>query len=543
MLDLGAFLIRPLTLLGIASVILLVARKFGKARSSGIKGVPWVGRDEKLWFADLRASLSTFTTSYELLHEGYTRYNKKGTTYMIPDLGGTPQLVLPIVQMPWVLDQPDSVLSASGFHYDNLAGDYCFDSPEILRDPYHERAVHRYLPRRMAAVIPDVEEEVIYGFDNFWGTDTQKWKEVNLWDFVLFIIPRTVMRLTVGSQLCRNDEFIETAIAVTESVPKCSLVISHTHRRLRPLVGPLITRSHKALLKKLSTFTIPVIEARLAAFERQKRDPEFNWTPPNDFISWHIQVAMEDNRPEELKVKRVAARIVPILFAVIHTTSISFMNCLLDLLSSKTVMSDLEKIREESSTLLNECGGAWTKSALGQCHLADSALRESMRVSNFMSRNVSKKVNCPEGITNEFEGWHAPQGVHVAFDQHNVHHDAAYYANPMEYDPFRFAPTAEARALRVNDRSESNATQTLASDKAVSRGKTDLISTSDIWLPFSRGRHTCPGRFLVAPEVKIFLAYMTMHYDIEPLLKRPANKTLAAVNIPTPDTIINVRRK
>ena len=531
---------RPLTLLGLASIVFLLVRRLWTARRSGVKGVPWVGRDDSQWFAELRANLSTFKTSYTLLHKGYTDYNKNGKTYMIPDMGGSPQLVLPTSQLPWFLEQPDNVLSASGFHYDTLAGDYCFDNPEILRDPYHERAIHRYLPRRMAALVPDIQDEVSDVFDTFWGRDTKNWKEVNLWDCVLPMVSRTVNRVLIGLPLCRNDEFLKTVIAVAESVPKSSLAIAYTPRWLRPIAGPLITWPQKGLLRKLSAFTKPIIEEQLARFQQQKREPDDKWTPPNDFISWHIQAAMEDNRPEELDAERIAARIVPIEFAAIHTTSISFMNCMLDLISSQSAETDLERICVESSSLLQEHDGHWTKSALGHCHLADSALRESMRLSGFMSRNVTRKVIPSKGITNPFEGWNAPQGVHIGFDQHNVHHDADYYTKPMEFDAFRFAPATEAQNKRTD---KPDTGEALVNDKAVSRGNTDLITTSDIWFPFSRGRHTCPGRFLVAAEIKIFLAYMTMNYDVETLQTRPANKTLGAVNVPGTETIIKTRRK
>jgi len=32
-----------------------------------------------------------------------------------------------------------------------------------------------------------------------------------------------------------------------------------------------------------------------------------------------------------------------------------------------------------------------------------------------------------------------------------------------------------------------------------------------------------PGRFLAAYEMKLIIAYITMHYDIEPLAIRPEN--------------------
>lgn len=63
----------------------------------------------------------------------------------MPDISGKPEVILPRSQMAWLIEQRDDVLSNSAFHYDSLEGDYCFATPQILRDPYHEHVIHKYL--------------------------------------------------------------------------------------------------------------------------------------------------------------------------------------------------------------------------------------------------------------------------------------------------------------------------------------------------------------------------------------------------------------
>lgn len=43
--------------------------------------------------------------------------------------------------------------------------------------------------------------------------------------------------------------------------------------------------------------------------------------------------------------------------------------------------------------------------------------------------------------------------------------------------------------------------------------------------------------------LKMLLAYMLMHYDIEYLPSRPANFVLGPINVPPPGATIKVRRK
>lgn len=52
-----------------------------------------------------------------------------------------------------------------------------------------------------------------------------------------------------------------------------------------------------------------------------------------------------------------------------------------------------------------------------------------------------------------------------------------------------------------------------------------------------------PGRFLVEQMLKMLLAYMLTHYDIEYLPARPVNFVLGPINVPPPGATIKVRRK
>ena len=110
-----------------------------------------------------------------------------------------------------------------------------------------------------------------------------------------------------------------------------------------------------------------------------------------------------------------------------------------------------------------------------------------------------------EGIENKAEGWRAPQGALLGVDMHSIQHDPAIYPDPDTYDPFRF--------LKLS----------VTADKVNATRNTGLIATSDTFFPFSHGRHTCLGRFFVAFEMKLILAYIVMNYEIEPLKERPPN--------------------
>jgi hypothetical protein len=45
----------------------------------------------------------------------------------------------------------------------------------------------------------------------------------------------------------------------------------------------------------------------------------------------------------------------------------------------------------------------------------------------------------------------------------------------------------------------------------------DMASPTPTYLSFGFGRNACPGRFLATQEVKMFMAYVLLNYEIEPL--------------------------
>ena len=434
--------------------------------------------------------------------------------------------------MAWLIEQPDNVLSTSAFHYDSLEGDYCFTTPQILRDPYHEHVIHKYLPRRVASMVPDMWEEVQVAMDQTWGMDTKSWKEIGVSKNMMRIIPTITNRMMLGLPICRNEDFLKNMGKFAMDVISCaSLYLRLTPHFLKPVVGPLVTIPNNRHWRNTTKYTLPIINERLANIKRKKEDPSFHWDEPNDYISWHINLAMAEGRHDELTPDRISRRLMPLNFAAIHTTALTMTNTLFDLLSSPSTPEWLEGIREEAERVLAEEGGQWTKAGLARCHRSDSAIRESMRISNFMTRNVLRKVMPEEGIENKAEGWRAPKGILLGVDMHSAQHEPEIYPDPDTYDAFRFSkPREEADASNVHG----------GLNGAKSTG---LTNTSDIFLPFSHGRHACPGRFFVSLEMKLLLAYMVTNYEVQPLENRPLNVWYGSTSIPSANATVKVRRK
>ena len=377
-------------------------------------------------------------------------------------------------------------------------------------------------------------EEVQVAIDQTWGTNAMEWKDIGIWQNMMRVIPSVTNRMMVGPQVCRNEDFLENMGKFAMDVITCSTVyLRFTPRFLKPLIGPLVSIPNTRHWRNTTKYTLPIINERLASFKRKQEDPSFHWDEPNDYISWHISLAMAEGRHDELTPDMISRRLMPINFAAIHTTALTITSTIFDLLSSPHSLEWLKGIREEAERALAEEGGQWTKNGLAKCHRSDSAIRESMRLSNFMALNVVRKVMPAEGIENKVGGWRAPQGAVLGMDMHSVQHDPEIYPDPHTYDPFRFSRVRETSGT-LSVHSKLNGTGT---------GTTGLITTSDIFLPFSHGRHACPGRFFVACEMKLILSYIAMNYEIEPLNSRPPNTWFGQNVIPPMKATIRVRRR
>lgn len=374
--------------------------------------------------------------------------------------------------------------------------------------------------------------------------DTEDWKDVCVFENMMNIIARASNRVFVGLPLCRNEQYLKSMGAFAQDVNTSFILLRFVPKILEPLLGRLIVIPNNRHFRQASTLHGPLVEERLANIAKKDANPEWDWEEPNDYLTWHIRLAQKENNQVELQPEMICRRLMPINFGAIHTTVFTITNCLFDMLATKSVgehgspTSPVEVIRQEARAEYLASEGSWSKQSLARLVYTDSAIRESMRVSNFLTRGLQRKVVAKEGIENKRAGWKLPFGTTIGFDVHSVMHDPLIYPNPDSYDPFRFARAREHEEAASGSDSERPRIAGSLESKQLS-----LSTTSGTFLPFGHGRHACPGRFLVSHELKMLLAYATMYYEIEPLETRPANTWFGQHVIPPMKAKIRVRRR
>lgn len=76
----------------------------------------------------------------------------------------------------------------------------------------------------------------------------------------------------------------------------------------------------------------------------------------------------------------------------VHTTSITITNTVLDLYSSPHTADFVAGLREECARVLQKYGGAWSKQVVNDLIRVDSAIRESMRISDLGWLAINRMV-------------------------------------------------------------------------------------------------------------------------------------------------------
>lgn len=206
-------------------------------------------------------------------------------------------------------------------------------------------------------------------------------------------------------------------------------------------------------------------------------------------------------------------------FNFVQGGSIPFSSVLSDICYGQHAPSTFARLREEAESVLGTASTTqpWDRKTISQLVLADSAIRESMRLSDFGLFALPRRVGSAHGITLD-NGIQVPPGVHIEVPMHSIHMDESFHGrDAASFKPFRFADDASMRR--------------------------SAVTLDESFLGFGYGRNACPGRFFGAHVMKVVLAYFIMNYDVEFGDELPPLSNLWEYRIPRESTCIRVKRR
>ncbi|KAH8658513.1 cytochrome P450 [Xylariales sp. PMI_506] len=517
-------------------------------KASTLPDLPIVGARPGEWFSISRARWRNARDMPTATRSAYKQYRHQ--TCILPIAGGSDTVLLPIEQLPWLLEQPDTVVSIEDQIRAALQLDYTIPDHRLWEEPVHQPLIVTTLTRETNNLIPDLYDEVSSAVDQLWGTEKGTYVEIPVWEVMQRIIGRATNRVFVGAPLCRDEELLKTGIACARHIPVTAMILRFVWGPLRPLVALFATIPGRVVDYKFYRILKPEIQRRLAEYDAQRSDLESNGgassmhasdngstpaTIKNDFLQWSIHQAKAAGEPYLYKPRTLAGRIMLLNFASIHTSSFAITHVLFDLAScahSPEGLHPIDELRAEIAQVLAAHRNQWNKRSLAEMTKLDSVMRESQRINSFVTVATHRLVIGSKGITTP-SGIHLKPGTLVGAPSFPVFHDGDIYEDPDQFKPFRFA---EKRMHNDDIKRNRNGDY-------IQRARQAWATTSPEYTAFGHGRHACPGRFFASSELKLMLAYLIMNYDLEALKKRPDNVWFGLNRVPPLVSTLKVRRR
>lgn len=444
---------------------------------------------------------------------------------LIPGLGARIEIILPISSMRWALAQPDEVFSVGEAFAEIDGAFYALGTEKPIVDGWQGTLIKTQMGKVLETLCQAMNEELGVAFDTHFGTDTEEWRTIDLLAAVRQVVAQAASRFTVGLGLCRDTGYLADCLNVTDLLIVNAGVAGGAPNLLKPVLGGLSGLPVRLGVRKLKKRLAPLIEERMEVLGNTDGLDE-----PQDHFQMMLRYAQKE-RPHELQnLDLLTKRIVAANFGSMHQTAIQVTNLLLNILGSDVEFNTISTLRNEASQILGpDRSQGWTKGKVAKMVKADSVCRETLRLNSFGGRALFRKVLVDGVVTDG--GVALPKGSLITFLSHPAHMDEASYEDATKYDPWRFS--------RVRD---------VADGEGESKGPLlGFVTTGPDYMPFSHGRHACPGRFLVDFELKMIISYILMNYDIgfpeKYGGKRPENRWVAEALFPPAGVEILVKRK
>ena len=296
-----------------------------------------------------------------------------------------------------------------------------------------------------------------------------------------------------------------------------------TMRTISPTLRPIARytlpcgRKLRSDIAQVTKFLTPVIERR----QRQNMDDKSavrEDDQPQDFVQWLSESAKgQDDEPEAIIMK-----ILFLIVAAMHTSSITAIHALYDLCAHSDSM---EELREEAIKEFGTYG--WTNTSLLRLRKMESFLKESGRTNSAGIVSFQRLVLSATPLSN---GFTIPAGTHICAASDARSRDPTLYESPLEFRPMRFysLPTA-----KPEEDGEVDAANLYSS-----------VTAGDSW--FGTGRQACPGRWYASAQIKLVLCLLLTEYEFrfpDGQTERPKNWVKDEKTGPDMEQIILFRRR
>jgi cytochrome P450 len=477
-----------------------------------------------------RAVLGSWASLAKNTHEGYEKFCKKDRPFALPTIWtGKAIVVVPPSALP-LTNRPDSELIAFWALVENIQLPYFIPDRDVIEKVIHFEVSRKDMTKKnIDRQLAPTAEEIDVCFGTLWG-DSTEWKEVNGWDMCGQIIARVALRTLLGYPACRDETLLKATQEFANSLFAAAAIINCMPPFLRPVLAPLLAMRTKKYRTQYRKIVVPLVEERIRMWERHEKTGEGEL--PSDFVQWIIPRAAQHG-PEHLDPSKISYRLLALNTMFIFAMSYIFAHCVIDICSSPERKRFMDGMAEECKRVAAKYGeGVASGKAVDEFHRVDSAIRESMRVSDVGVVTLPRDVvgNKPLDLGN---GIICPPGTRLMYPTQPMHLDPEFWPDPQRFDAFRFSDPFDKEAGGLLS----------ASADGTAKDRENLVDLTTTFLAWGYGKKACPGRWYAAQTIKQALAYMVMNYDVELVGEAPKRKALLNMMVPPTEARLRFRKR
>ncbi|OJJ55238.1 hypothetical protein ASPSYDRAFT_71738 [Aspergillus sydowii CBS 593.65] len=472
-----------LVLAGTLTLIFSLATSGPKIHSS----FPIAGL-ESGWFGRLEnARRSWLHRSKEIVNEGLTKF--PGCFQVVTASG--PKLVLPGEFADEIRNNPHLSFqqAVSKEFFGTLPGFEPFGTHGTTE--IGVEIVRGRLTQSLNFITEALAQETAAALQTLCG-QPEEWTHIQHKDMLRQLVAQVSARIFIGPELSSNKDWLDVSVNYATQAFSAAEALRRWHPALRPVVHWILPECRKlrSELTRARQILAPVVRKRQ---EQSRLAREAGDGHPSskvaDTVGWMDEVA--NGRAYDAGILQLGLSL-----AAIHTTSELVSGIITDLCSHPEWFGPL---CEEMASMIKAHG--WTKRALHEMRLTDSMMKESQRQRHFgdigsMHRVATQPIKLSNGCT-------IPKNTSIMVALNKMKMLSSSNNNSSSSsssDPTTWAAYNPRRFLDLRQQPGQTT-------------KWQFVTTSANHLAFGHGRHSCPGRFFAANEIKVILTYLLLGFE------------------------------
>ena len=238
------------------------------------------------------------------------QYNENGKSFVMPDLGFGPIVILPHGQIPWLIAQPDNVLSARAPQGKRIAIQYTMPFIDFSHDSFHVD-IRKLLTPNLDKLQSIIFEGLRKNVDVVFGTEQGSWREINLYSSMETIMFSALNHVAVGPPLCSDSRYLKSLSNLLHWLGGSGLVAGQLMPPfLKPVVGYLAAIPIHFYERQTLSHLVPIIKQRLNAPQDDQIKQDSQVEDSKCLLSWMIATLIEGDDRRALTPEVVAMNIL-----------------------------------------------------------------------------------------------------------------------------------------------------------------------------------------------------------------------------------------